>query len=317
MPVHSYDSTGTFPKARQRVEKTFSTELFADATVRFLDTKPGQPFSLYVAFTAPHDPRTPPASYARLYKPEKIPLPGSFLPQHPFDNGELKVRDEQLLPWPRTTEAVQREIASYYAMISHLDAQIGRILDSLRKHDLDENTFVIFAGDNGLAVGRHGLLGKQNLYDHSVRVPLILCGPGIPRNKRSDALVYLFDLFPTICELAGVPLPATVEGKSLVGIMTGREPKVRDSVFGAYRQVQRMVRNDRWKLIQYPRLGREQLFDLKADPDELHDLARDAEQAPMVEKLRAELARWQKQTGDPLARNPGPSRPAVPIPSSP
>src|SRR5262249_51568247 len=161
------------------------------------------------------------------------------LPQHPFDNGDMKGRDEKLAPWPRTPAVVRRHLADYYAMISHLDAQVGRILDALAASKRAANTIVVFAGDNGLAVGKHGLMGKQTVYDHSIRVPLLLSGPGIPRRQRSQALVYLFDLFPTLADLAGVKAPPTVEGTSLLPILSGKKKNVRDSVFAAYRDVQR------------------------------------------------------------------------------
>src|SRR5205823_14628385 len=127
---------------------------------------------------------------------------------------------------------------------------------------------------HGLAIGSHGLLGKQNLYEHSMRPPLVLAGPGIPAGKRSNALVYLFDLFPTACELCGVMPPAGVEGKSLVPVMTGRQEKVRGVVFGAYRQFQRSVRTDSWKLIRYPHIKHTPLFALRAEHDETNATTR-------------------------------------------
>jgi arylsulfatase A-like enzyme len=299
-PVYAFDPGGKYagkPKAAQK----HSTELFADAAVDFLRSyKDEKPFALYVAFTSPHDPRTAPEEYARLYDPEKLPLPKSFLPRHPFDNGEMNVRDEKLAPWPRTPPVVRRHLADYYAMISHLDAQVGRILDALAQGRHGGNTIVVFAGDNGLALGRHGLMGKQSVYDHSVRVPLLLSGPGVPRGQRSAALVYLFDLFPTLAELARVKAPATVEGTSLVPILTGKKKGVRDSVFAAYRDVQRMVRTERWKLIRYPKVGRTQLFDVAGDPDETRDLSGQKEQAGRIEEMTERLKQWQKKVGDPL-----------------
>ena len=116
----------------------------------------------------------------------------------------MTIRDELLLPWPRTETAVQRELADYYASIGHLDEQIGRILATLRRLGLEENTLVVFSSDNGLALGSHGLMGKQNLYEHSVRVPLLIAGPGVPGSLRSESLCYLQDVFPTLADLAGV-----------------------------------------------------------------------------------------------------------------
>jgi arylsulfatase A-like enzyme len=235
-----------------------------------------------------------------MYDPSKVALPKSFLPLHPFNNGELKVRDETLAPWPRTPEVIRQHIADYYGMISHLDAQVGRILKALEDTGRAKNTLVVFAGDNGLALGRHGLLGKQSLYDHSMRVPLILVGPGVPKGGRSDALCYLFDLFPTIAELTGVAVPPTVEGRSLVPVMTGQRAKVRDAVFLAYRDVQRAVRTERWKLIRYPQINKSQLFDLSADPDELRDLSSDAAHREALARMTSLLAEEQRKAGDGL-----------------
>jgi arylsulfatase A-like enzyme len=159
---------------------------------------------------------------------------------------------------------------------------------------------VIFSSDQGLAVGgRHGLMGKQNLYEH-VKPPLIFAGPGIPHGQ-SDALVYLHDLFPTICDLAGAPTPAVVEGRSLLPVIRGRQARVRDRLFGAYRDCQRMVRDERWKLLEYNAGGERntQLFDLQNDPDELHNLAADPQQAEQLARLRALLVAAQKQFDDP------------------
>ena len=137
-----------------------------------------------MAFTAPHDPRSPREDYIGMYDPESIPLPGNFKKYHPFAfdilNGSLNNRDESLAPWPRTPEIVRESLADYYALISHLDSRIGDIIETLKKEGLFENTIIVYAADNGLAIGSHGLLGKQNLYEHSTKVPLIISGPGIP-----------------------------------------------------------------------------------------------------------------------------------------
>ena len=228
--VFDFDPAGQYPAANQRIAEGHSTDVFAGSVIQFLKsyTDP-KPFLVYAAFTAPHDPRTPPKQYEAMYDPAKISVPPNFMPEHPFDNGELKIRDEELAPWPRTREILQKETALYYAMITHLDAQIGRILAALEASGRAENTVIIFAGDNGLAIGRHGLMGKQNMYEHSVRVPLIISGPGLPKGKRSGALVYLLDLAPTIFDLAGIAVPAEVEGLSLEPILRGKKKAVRDS----------------------------------------------------------------------------------------
>jgi arylsulfatase A-like enzyme len=217
----------------------------------------------------------------------------------------LKIRDEQLAPWPRTPEIVRENLAAYYAMITHLDSQIGRVLDTLERGPHAANTIVIFAADHGLAVGQHGLMGKQNLYDHSIRVPLILAGPGIPESRRIDALCYLHNLFPTICDLAGLPRPATVESVSLLPIIRQRTTQVRNSVFGAYRDVQRSVRTTGSKRIVYNVGGRDTLqpFDLRADPWEVRNLAGDPGYRTSLRNLGERLRQWMQETHDPLSGN--------------
>jgi arylsulfatase A-like enzyme len=304
VPVADYDPSGNYPPAARRTGEKFSSELFSDAAVRFLrEYKDPSPFLMYVAYTAPHDPRTPPGAYAAMYPPEKIKLPPNFLPEHPFDNGEMKVRDETLAPWPRRRDVIRKHIAEYYGMITHLDAQIGRVLKALDESGRAKDTIVIFAGDNGLAVGRHGLLGKQNLYDHSIRVPLVMAGPGIPAGRRNSGMCYLLDIYPTLCELTGLPAPQTVEGRSLVPLLRGTNASVRDSIFAAYRDVQRTVRTDRWKLIVYNVNGKRtvQLFDIRNDPWEMKNLAAGPAQASRVSEMMALLRKWMAEVDDPAS----------------
>ena len=302
VPVADFDPSGQYPKEKRHTGEKFSSELFADSVIRFLKQHRGpQPFLAYAAFTAPHDPRMAPKEFADLYPPEKMELPRNFMAEHPFDNGELKIRDEQLAPWPRTPDEIRRHIAAYYGMITHVDAQIGRVLDALEQTGHARDTIVIFAADNGLAVGRHGLLGKQNLYDHSVRVPLIIGGPGLPRGHRCESLCYLLDLFPTICDLTGIPAPQTVEGRSLAPLIKDPRRRLRDSVFLAYRDVQRAVRTEDWKLIRYHVNGRHttQLFDVREDPWEMHSMA---DRSPhRVSELDGLLRDWQRRVDDPAA----------------
>ena len=302
VPIHDFDPTGKYPAKSRYIGKKFSSELFADAAIDFLRQHAGQqPLFVYVAFTAPHDPRQPPPPYDTMYDPQQIPTPKSFMPEHPFDNGELMVRDETLAPFPRTPEIVRQHIARYYGMISHMDAQIGRILAALQETGHADDTIILFAGDNGLALGRHGLLGKQNLYEHSSRMPLIFTGPGIPHGQ-SDALVYLHDLFPTACDLTGLAIPDGVEGQSLLPIIKGEKQRVRDFVFTAYKEVQRAVREPRWKLIKYHVGGvkTRQLFDLENDPDELQNLAEDPAVAEHLKRLEALLEKARSEADDPI-----------------
>jgi len=263
---------------------------FADAAIELVRRRPERPFFLHVNFTAPHDPLLMPPGYEDKYDPAKIPLPPNFRPEHPFDHGNLEGRDEKLLPRPRTPGDVRADLAVYYAVLSHMDAELGRVLDVLEVTGQEKNTIVVFSSDHGLAMGSHGLRGKQNMYEHTVGVPLLMRGPGVPAGKRSDAQCYLRDLYPTVCELAGVPIPETVQGRSLAPVLRGEADSVRDCLFGHFRDVQRMVRTDRWKLIVYPKMDKVQLFDLHDDAHELNDRSADPACADVLARLRSKLA---------------------------
>ncbi|QDV53433.1 sulfatase-like hydrolase/transferase [Gimesia fumaroli] len=288
---------GKFQNKRQGAK--FSSELFVDAAVDFLKQQPkDKPFYAYVAFTAPHDPRMPPASAMKPYQNAQPPLPKNFKPQHPFNNGWMTGRDEALTGWPRQPEIIREQLAEYYGMITDMDSHIGRILNTLKDKGFDKNTIVVFSSDHGLALGSHGLLGKQNLYEHSMKAPLIFKGPGIPQNKSTDALVYLYDIFPTVCDLTHITVPPGVEGSDLAPIWRGKTDRVRDSLFTTYEDLMRAVRDDRWKLIRYPQINKTQLFDLKEDPHELQDLSQNPGQKERVQKMLAQLKDWQKKTDD-------------------
>ena len=213
------------------------------------------------------------------------------MPLHPWDNGEMTVRDEQLAPWPRTPEDTRQQLADYYACISGLDHHLGRVFAALKASGQWDNTLIIFSGDNGLSLGEHGLFGKQNLYEYGgMHVPLVIAGPAIPQGK-CDALVYLMDLFPTFAEFGGAKVPAGVEGKSLLPVIQGHAKSVRDALYTGYRDCQRAVRDDRWKLIRYPLVDKTQLFDLAADPHELTNLADQPEHAAQVASMTSLLAK--------------------------
>ncbi|MFQ5505092.1 MAG: sulfatase/phosphatase domain-containing protein, partial [Planctomycetota bacterium] len=257
-------------------------------------------FFAYVAFTAPHDPRDPPPGYRECYHEKKLPLPPNFLPQHPWniDQRTLTLRDERLAGWPREPDVVRDQLAEYYGMISHLDAQIGRVLAALDRTGLAENTVVVFSADHGLAIGSHGLLGKQNLYEHSMGCPLLFKGPGIPAGESSSAMTYLLDLYPTFCEIARAEVPGSAEGKSLMPILRGEQDRVRDSLFTLYRDNQRAVRDARYKLIRFTRINKSLLFDLREDADDLHNLAGDPAHAERLARMMRLLESWQKRSGD-------------------
>lgn len=279
------------------------SEVLGDNGTGFIETaaKSEKPFFMYLAFNAPHDPRQSPKEYVDRYPLDRIKVPGNYLSEYPYKE-EMgcgkKLRDEELAPFPRTEHAVKVHRQEYYAIITHMDAQVGRILDALDKSGKADNTWIIFTSDHGLACGHHGLMGKQNMYDHSLRVPFIVRGPGVKAGAKIDAPIYLQSAMATALDLAGDDMQG-VEFQSLRPIMAG-EIKGLDAVYGAYMDLQRAVSDDGWKLILYPQAKVARLYDLSEDPMEMKDLGSDP---AMLEKKKALFAKFrelQKQFNDPL-----------------
>ena len=281
------------------------SEVLGGDGVAFIDqaATSKNPFFMYLAFNAPHDPRQSPKEYVDKYPLDKVAVPADFLPEYPHKDamgcGE-DLRDEQLAPFPRTEYAVKVHRQEYYAIITHMDAQVGRILDALKTSGKADNTYIFFTADHGLAVGHHGLMGKQNMYDHSVRVPLMVCGPGVPPHKTINTPVYLQDIMPTTLELAGIPKPGQVQFESLMPLIAGTRGASYEAVYGGYMDLQRMVCADGFKMIYYPKIGKTLLFNLESDPLEMNDLAEQPQYAATVETLKKKLAGMRKDTGDAL-----------------
>lgn len=305
-PGYDLNPAGQYPPDKAHRSTLHSSDEYAETTIRFIRQQANseKPFFAYVPFRAPHDPRQAPAAYRAMYDPKKLRLPANVLIDHPFDNGELRVRDEELLPHPRQPERLREELADYYALITHLDAQIGRIMAALRETGQAENTVIVFAADNGLALGQHGLLGKQNLYEHSMRIPMIWSGPGIPKGQRRQALVYLHDIFPTLCELVQVRPPTSVLSSSLGKAIQNSRTVVHQQLYLSYAGVQRAIRTDRYKLIEYVVNGKRttQLFDEQTDPLEMNNLADKPTYARQLASLRATLQTERNVQGDTTAR---------------
>ncbi len=270
-----------------------------DETLAFLKSQDGKrPFFSYLAFDGPHDPHIVPEGFPIDYTPASIPLPPNFLPQHPFDNGEMVIRDEQLLPWPRKQADIQTMLAEYYRYVSFLDVQVGRVLDAVDASPYAANTIIVYAADSGVARGSHGLIGKQNLYEHSMRVPLIVAGPGIAADKRSEAMCYLFDVLPTLGKLCGVATPPGSNGREFAAVLKDPAQPARPFLMFGYKSIQKALNDGRWKLIRYPHVDRTQLFDLQSDPYETKDLSALPEHAERIKAMLAKLAAEMKADGD-------------------
>jgi len=310
--------TGSETKGPIGTEKIgpHTSEVFAGQAISFIEKyKENAPFFMYLAFHAPHDPRQAPMRYKEMYPEQNIVLPPSYMPQHPFDNGAQTVRDEALAPWPRTPEVAQKHLSDYYAAITHLDAQIGLIIDALKKSGQYDNTLIIFSGDSGLGLGSHGLMGKQNLYNETgLHVPFIISGNLIKQKDTVfDNLCYIHDIFPTICDFAGVSIPESVTGNSVMPILLNTPSKsTRTYTYHAYMQCQRALRKGDYKLIEYVpereinadgttvMMGSRvtQLFNLKNDPWELNNLAYLNEYQAIVKEMRTEIIKAAEKHQD-------------------
>jgi len=257
-----------------KIVQGHSTEVFCDAAIEELPRRPSdRPWFMFLALHSPHDPREVPEHWPRRHTPQSTPLPPNYMPEHPFDNGEMTIRDELLEAFPRTQDAIRRHRADYYNMIEHHDHYLGRVLDAVEQMGGFDDTLIIFTSDHGLAVGSHGLMGKESLYEHSARVPTIFHGPrlGVRPQQHRDALCGHADLMPTLADLIGIKSPPTCEGRSYASALRDPTAAARPHAFGNYRDRMFMARDGRYKLITYT-TGRRQLFDLRDDPHELQNL---------------------------------------------
>lgn len=281
------------------------SEVVGDDGVDFLTQAKGSenPFFMYLAFNAPHDPRQSPKEFVDKYPWEEIELPENYMPLYPYRE-EMRVgkgqRDESLAPFPRTEYAVKVNRQEYYAIITHMDQQIGRILDELEASGQAENTYIFFSADHGLACGEHGLMGKQNMFEHSLRVPLMVSGPGIEKDKHIDARVYLQDIMATTLELAETERPEHVEFQSLMPLVRGEKEQQYDAIYGGYLDAQRAVLVGDYKLILYPRVPVALLFNVEEDPLEMTNLAENPENLPLVKKMFSKLLELQEELEDDL-----------------
>jgi len=265
--------------------------------------KDPQPFFIYLAFNAPHDPRQSPREYLDRYPLEKIKTPANFQKAYPYRKvmkAPHGLRDEKLAPMPRTEYAVKTARREYFALITHLDAQIGRVLKALEANGQRDNTYIIFTADHGLACGRHGLLGKQNMYDHSIRVPYLVAGPGLEAGARISSPIYIQDSVPTILEVAGAKVPDYIQYESFRPVLADGAPG-RSEIYSAYlKNAQRALTKDGYKLILYPEGEIARLYHLAEDPLEQVDLLEKGQRKAKARELLEALKKEAKKHGDEL-----------------
>lgn len=282
------------------------SEVVADDAVDYLNRakQEPQPFFMYIAFNAPHDPRQAPQEFLDRYPLDRMQVPTNYIAEYPYKDAigcGPSLRDEKLAPFPRTEFAVKTHRREYYALITHLDQQIGRILEELKKTGQEDNTWIFFTADHGLAVGHHGLLGKQNMYDDSVRVPFIVVGPGVNKNRRVEAPIYLQDVMATSLALADAPVPDHVFFKSLLPLIRGDAKRTAyPEIYGAYLDLQRAITVDGYKLMAYPKANKLRLYNLKQDPFEMTDLSGTPKYAGKLKEVFGQLQSLQHKMGDTL-----------------
>jgi arylsulfatase A-like enzyme len=285
---------------------THWSEVVANNGIDFIEQAiaDDQPFFMYIAFNATHDPRQSPKEYIDMYPLDSIEVPEDFMENYPYDEeigcDPTKLRDERLMPSPRTEFAVKVHRQEYFAIATHMDAQIGRIIDALEKSGKADNTYIIFTADHGLSVGHHGLVGKQSMYDHSMRVPFFISGPGIQANQSFDMPIYLQDAMATTLDLAQIEKPSYVEFNSVVPLIRGEKTVQYDFIYGKYMNFQRMIQKGDYKLIMYPYAKVSLLFNLAKDPLEMNDLASNPEYASKLAELKMNFIGLQKTMGDDL-----------------
>lgn len=293
-----------------------------------------KPFMIYYGFSHPHDTRDGTPELLAKYgatnhtdknslpaaNPKQPSLPVNWLDKHPFPHGHPGLRDEVRVSgvWENRDErTIRNELGREFACSENIDIQIGRVLKKLEAMGELENTYVIYTSDHGMAIGRHGLQGKQNLYEHTFRVPYIVMGPGVKKG-RAPGNIYLLDTLATLCDLAGIPAPESNEGESFKSVLTGEGKTVRDTLYGAYtggtKPGIRCVKNGDWKLIKYDTLDgavhETQLFNLAENPNEfllehgkddpkLNDLAEDPKHATKLAEMEALLLSEMTRLNDP------------------
>ncbi len=270
--------------------------LGATAAISLLEQYRDQPFFLAVGFYRPHTPYVAPKRYFEMYPPDEITLP------------ELSPEDQKRAPPPayasakaeqeKMTDHQRREaIQAYWAAITFMDAQVGRVLDALEELGLADNTVVVMTSDHGYHMYQHGLWQKMSLFENSARVPLMIAAPGAAGNGQATAaLAELVDLYPTLADLCGLPAPDYLDGASQRAVLDDPARSVKDA---AFTQVRRgvlngySVRTPRWRYTLWDE-GRkgEQLYDMQADPHETKNLASDPAHAETVAQLRQRLAEY-------------------------
>lgn len=287
--AHGMSANGWAVRPWHLDERLHFTTWCVDRAIDFLERRdPTAPFFLNLSFLHPHQPLTPPRDYYDRSMAMDLPEPYVADWARVFDTPQrgLPVEAWRVCLDPRVMKHYR---AAYYAAIDHIDNQIGRLMPLL-----PANTAIVFTSDHGEMLGDHQWIRKRGPYEPSAHIPLLMRFPremGIPQGQRIAQPVELMDLMPTLLEVAGAPIPGTVDGRSVLPLLRG-ETAWREYVHGECAEIPTLgsgmqyLTDGRWKYIWLPGIGMEQLFDLANDPHEMMDLSREAAQ-------RDELAHWR------------------------
>jgi choline-sulfatase len=262
-------------------EPTHVTNWAANQMARTIARRdPTRPALWYLAFRHPHPPLVPLQTYLDLYRDYSIDMP--YHGDWSGDAAPAWVQGRQMNHASLTETQLMAARRAFYALCTHIDHQIRYVIGTLRESGLLDNTIICFSADHGDMLGNHGMYAKGIFYDYSTRVPMILAGRDIPEGVTDDRVVEWMDVMPTLLELAGVEVPETVDGLSMLGSTR------RDWLYGEYDEGQRanrMIYDGRYKLIYYPLGNVRQLFDRATDPNECHDLSDDPAHAATLDRL--------------------------------
>jgi len=293
-PKRGLGSSMSFLSDEKGTDEQHTDGKVADQAIRLLEEHKDEPFFIGAGFYKPHCPWVTPSKYFDMYPMDPISLP-TISDKTRDDYPALALASTRPWPYFGVTHDQARECKrAYYAAISFVDAQIGRLLDAVDRLGLRDNTIIVFWSDHGYHLGEHGLWFKQSCFEESARVPLIISVPGQKTAGRASSKpVELVDIYPTLADLAGLKPPSSVEGVSLRPLIDNPQAPWEHA---AYTQVQRKdtpghsVRSERWRYTEWG-FGKEgaELYDHDNDPKELHNLAADAKYADVVAKMKGLL----------------------------
>jgi N-acetylglucosamine-6-sulfatase len=314
-----FDTEWNINGLRHETPKGYYTHVVTDYAIDWLKQRaPGQPWALCVGHKAPHSFYTPEQKYQHAFDSVRVPYPASaFTLGDKPDWIRQRVKTWHgiygpLFEWrkhfpderPEAVRDFENMVHGYWGTILSVDDSVGRLVAFLKETRRFDNTIIVFMGDNGLLEGEHGMVDKRTMHEPSIRIPILARGPGLPRRKVIQEQVLAMDTAPSVLDLCGAPLLANIQGRSWKALANGRDPAWRKAWFYEYNYEKqfpytpnvRGIRTDEWKFIRYPHGDGSpdkhlaELYDLRSDPGELHNLVAVAQYAPVRRQLERQLA---------------------------